>query len=139
MPTDELYFSNSFDMTRRVKPIVRMSTYSGMSSVDEVVFGHDLEGTDKDGDSLAKEAAFADSGGASSSDIGRIMSRESHIKHLQVRDQMDNILHGHEMQETSKSIEAEMAFNAMQKCATPTTPIHRAKLRGVSERRPLGK
>ena len=37
----------------------RKSGYSGVTDVDMVVFGHDLEGGDKDGASMLKDCASA--------------------------------------------------------------------------------
>merc|ERR1719163_776134 len=59
LSSDELYFANSDDLVRRVRPVTRKAAYSAMTEVDEVVFNHDLEGNDKDGSSMLKDAAFA--------------------------------------------------------------------------------
>ena len=119
LASDELYFANSSDMVRRVKPVTRKAAYSDMTSVDEVVFGHDLEGGDKDGASIVKDAHFAGAAGASSDYIHRTQANARHapMDVPQLRDQMDNILFGREMQDSDSAIRAEIAFKKSQQGA----------------------
>ena len=119
LASDELYFANSADLVRRVKPVTRKAGYSSVTSVDEVVFHHDLEGGDKDGASLVKDAAFAGAAGASSDAIHSAQANSRHAPRdvPQMRDQMDNIVFGREMQESDSAIRAEMAFMEMAKGA----------------------
>jgi len=119
LASDELYFANSADMVRRIKPVTRKAGYSSMTDVDMVVFGHDLEGGDKDGASLVKEGSFAGAAGMSSDDIHSTLStlKMAPKDVPQMRDQMDNIVFGREMQDSEKDVRAEAMFLEMQRGA----------------------
>uniref|UniRef100_A0A7S2MS22 EF-hand domain-containing protein n=1 Tax=Haptolina brevifila TaxID=156173 RepID=A0A7S2MS22_9EUKA len=115
--SDEIFFANTADLVRRVKPVSRKAGYSGVTDVDMVVFGHDLEGGDKDGSSMLKEAIFAGSAGASSAQVHAMMScsRSAPKDVPQMRDQMDNVVFGHEMQDAEQQIKAEQLFFDLQR------------------------
>jgi hypothetical protein len=115
--SDEIFFANTADLVRRVKPVTRKAGYSSVTDVDMVVFGHDLEGGDKDGSSMLKESSFAGSAGASSAQIHTFLSssRSAPKDVPQMRDQMDNIVFGHEMQDTPQQAKAEELFFELQK------------------------
>jgi len=117
LSSDEIFFANTADLVRRVKPVTRKSGYSGVTDVDMVVFGHDLEGGDKDGASMMKDKEFAGSAGASSAQIHTFHSnsRSAPKDVPQMRDQMDNIVFGHEMQDSAGQKRAEELFFALQK------------------------
>jgi len=116
--SDEIFFANTADLVRRVKPVTRKAGYSGVTDVDMVVFGHDLEGNgDKDGTSMLKEAVFAGSAGASSAQVHAFTScsRSAPRDVPQMRDQMDNIVFGHEMQDTPSQMKQEELFFELQR------------------------
>ena len=115
--SDEIFFANTADLVRRVKPVTRKAGYSGVTDVDMVVFGHDLEGGDKDGSSMLKDSIFAGSAGASSAQVHSFLSnsRSAPKDVPQMRDQMDNIVFGHEMQESQSQVKAENLFLELQK------------------------
>jgi len=97
---------------RRVKPVTRKAGYSGMTDVDQVVFGHDLEGGDKGGSELEKMKEFYGAAGASSAEVHAFLShsRSAPRDVPQMRDQMDNIVFGHEMQDTPQQQKQEELF-----------------------------
>ena len=117
LSSDEIFFANTADLVRRVKPVTRKAGYSSVTDVDMVVFGHDLEGGDKDGSSMLKESSFAGSAGASSAQVHTFLSnsRSAPKDVPQMRDQMDNIVFGHEMQDTPGQAKAEELFFELQK------------------------
>jgi len=116
LKSDELYFANTADLVRRIKPVTRKAAYSDMTEVDTVVFGHDLEGGDRDGASIMKEQAFKDSAGATSAKIHETLanSRSAPMDVPQPRDQMDNIVFGREMQNSEYDIRMEIAAQRAQ-------------------------
>jgi len=117
LSSDEIFFANTADLVRRVKPVTRKAGYSSVTDVDMVVFGHDLEGGDKDGASMMKDSEFAGSAGASSAQIHTFLSnsRSAPKDVPQIRDQMDNIVFGHEMQDSAGQKKAEELFYELQK------------------------
>eukprot|EP00322_Chrysochromulina_rotalis_P000785 CAMPEP_0115874876 /NCGR_PEP_ID=MMETSP0287-20121206/24781_1 /TAXON_ID=412157 /ORGANISM="Chrysochromulina rotalis, Strain UIO044" /LENGTH=976 /DNA_ID=CAMNT_0003330069 /DNA_START=22 /DNA_END=2952 /DNA_ORIENTATION=- len=117
LSSDEIFFANTADLVRRVKPVTRKAGYSSVTDVDMVVFGHDLEGGDKDGASMMKDSEFAGSAGASSAQIHTFHSnsRSAPKDVPQMRDQMDNIVFGHEMQDSIGQKKAEDLFFELQK------------------------
>ena len=112
LSSDEIFFANTADLVRRVKPVTRKVGYSGMTDVDMVVFGHDLEGADKSGSDLEKMKSFAGAAGASSAEVHQYLShsRSAPRDVPQMRDQMDNIVFGHEMQDSAQQSKQEELF-----------------------------
>lgn len=112
LSSDEIFFANTADLVRRVKPVTRKAGYSSMTDVDMVVFGHDLEGGDKDGSQIEKMANFYGAAGASSAEVHDYQShsRSAPRDVPQMRDQMDNIVFGHEMQDTPQQAKMENLF-----------------------------
>jgi len=92
--------------------VTRKAGYSSMTEVDQVVFGHDLEGGDKGGSEIEKMASFYGAAGASSAEVHAFLShsRSAPRDVPQMRDQMDNIVFGHEMQDTPQAQKAEDLF-----------------------------
>mmetsp|Transcript_15141 Transcript_15141/g.36218 ORF Transcript_15141/g.36218 Transcript_15141/m.36218 type:complete len:937 (-) Transcript_15141:164-2974(-) len=119
LASDELYFANTAELVRRIKPVTRKAGYSSVTDVDEVVFAHDLEGTDKDGASLVKDAAFYGAAGASSDDIHRTeQTLKTAPKHVpRMRDQTDNVVFGREMQIQPREVMGEALFVEMHRGA----------------------
>jgi len=112
LSSDEIFFANTADLVRRVKPVTRKAGYSSMTDVDMVVFGHDLEGGDKSGSEVEKMASFYGAAGASSAEVHAFCShsRSAPRDVPQMRDQMDNIVFGHEMQESDQARKGEELF-----------------------------
>jgi hypothetical protein len=112
LSSDEIFFANTADLVRRVKPVTRKAGYSSMTDVDMVVFGHDLEGGDKSGSEIEKMASFSGAAGASSAEVHSYLShsRSAPRDVPQMRDQMDNIVFGHEMQDTPQQAKSEQLF-----------------------------
>ena len=112
LSSDEIFFANTADLVRRVKPVSRKAGYSSMTDVDMVVFGHDLEGGDKSGSEIEKMASFAGAAGASSAEVHAFLShsRSAPRDVPQMRDQMDNVVFGHEMQDTPQQKKQEELF-----------------------------
>ena len=112
LSSDEIFFANTADLVRRVKPVTRKAGYSSMTDVDMVVFGHDLEGGDKGGSEIEKMTAFNGAAGASSAEVHAYCShsRSAPRDVPQMRDQMDNIVFGHEMQDSEQQAKQEELF-----------------------------
>ena len=117
LSSDEIFFANTADLVRRVKPVTRKAGYSSMTDVDVVVFGHDLEGGDKSGSELEKMSAFQGAAGASSAEVHAFLcnTRSAPRDVPQMRDQMDNIVFGHEMQDTPQQKKGEELFIELTK------------------------
>jgi len=115
--SDEIFFANTADLVRRVKPVTRKAGYSSMTDVDQVVFGHDLEGGDKGGSEIEKMKEFYGAAGASSAEVHAYLShsRSAPRDVPQMRDQMDNVVFGHEMQDTPQQAKQEELFIELTK------------------------
>jgi len=113
LPSDEIYFGNTGDIVRRIKPITRSSALGSMSEIDVALFGHDLEGGDVDGDTIEKEQAFLGAAGASTKEMNKYRTGGCPRDVPQPRDSVDNVVFNHEMQTSSKEIRSEILFHEM--------------------------